>query len=70
MAATGHKNVELRLVDFARFESVNEFCDKVEKEVPRLDILVANAAMLTWKFVTTIDGWKQQYASVLFHESW
>lgn len=69
MAATGHKNVELRLVDLAKFESVNEFCDKVEKEVPRLDILVANAGMVAWKFVATIDGWEQQYASVLFHES-
>ena len=58
--ATGHKNVELRLVDFARFESVNEFCDKVEKEVPRLDILVANAGILKFGHDITSDGWEQQ----------
>lgn len=60
MAATGIKNIELRLVDFAKFESVNEFCDKIEKEVPRLDILVANAGILAWKYSTTCDGWEQQ----------
>ena len=59
-AATGHKNVELRLVDFAKFESVNEFCDKFEKEISRLDVLVANAGILNWEYVTTSDGWEQQ----------
>ena len=59
-AATGHKNIELRLVDFAKFESVNEFCDKFEEEISRLDVLVADAGILNWEYVTTSDGWERQ----------
>ena len=40
---------------------MNKFCDEVEKEVPRLDVLVANAGMLTWEYTPTSDGWEQQY---------
>ena len=61
MEATKFDNVELFLVDLASYASVNAFCEKVEKEVPRLDILVQNAAVAQGEFVPTPDGWEQQY---------
>jgi len=35
--ATNFDNVELFLVDLASYASVDAFCEKVEREVPRLD---------------------------------
>ena len=37
------------------------FCEKVEREVPRLDILVENAAVALAEFIPTPDGWEHQY---------
>ena len=59
--ATKFDNVELFLVDLASYASVNAFCEKVEKEVPRLDILVENAALAHREFIPTPDGWEHQY---------
>lgn len=59
--ATNFDNVELFLVDLASYASVNAFCEKVEREVPRLDILVENAALALAEFIPTPDGWEHQY---------
>ena len=59
--ATKFDNVELFLVDLASFESVNAFCEKVEKEVPRLDVLVENAALALAEFLPTPNDWEHQY---------
>ena len=40
---------------------MNAFCEKVEKEVPRLDILIENAALAHTGFIPTPDGWEHQY---------
>jgi retinol dehydrogenase-12 len=53
-------NVELFIVDLASFASVSAFCEKVEREVPRLDILVENAALVQNEFIPTSDGWEHQ----------
>ena len=59
--ATKFDKVELFIVDLASYESVNAFCKKVEKEVPRLDILVENAALAQIEYVPTPDGWESQW---------
>lgn len=53
-------NVELFIVDLSNYASVNAFCEKVDKEVPRLDILVENAALAQFEFIPTPDGWEHQ----------
>ena len=60
---TNFDNVELFIVDLASYASVNAFCEKVEREVPRLDILVENAALALTEFIPTPDGWEHQYVS-------
>lgn len=51
-------DAELWLIDLCSFASVKAFVDKFEKEVERLDILVANAAIISTKYETTEDGWE------------
>ncbi|TFK24418.1 NAD(P)-binding protein [Coprinopsis marcescibilis] len=55
---TGFDNIELRIVDFAKFSSVVEFSDAFVKEEKRLDILIANAAVAMEEYTTTSDGWE------------
>lgn len=57
--ATGFKNVDLWLLDLAKFASVIAFADKFEQEGGRLDILVANAAIAVDKYKLTSDGWEE-----------
>jgi NAD(P)-dependent dehydrogenase (short-subunit alcohol dehydrogenase family) len=40
----GCSNVELGIVDLSSFESVKQFAKTLEKDLNRLDILIANAA--------------------------
>ena len=58
--STEFDNVELFIVDLASYASVSAFCEKVEREAPRLDILVENAALVQNEFVPTSDGWEHQ----------
>ncbi|KAF4584682.1 hypothetical protein EYR40_004669 [Pleurotus pulmonarius] len=51
-------DAELWLVDLCSFASVKAFADKFEKEVERLDILVANAAIISTKYEKTEDDWE------------
>ena len=57
---TGY-SAELQLLDLARFSSVLSFVDGFLKEGNRLDILVANAAITTTEYKTTVDGWEETY---------
>lgn len=57
-------DAELWLVDLCSFASAKAFADKFEKEVERLDILVANAAIISTKYEKTEDDWETSY--VLF----
>ena len=58
--ATGSNNVELFLLDLANYASVDKFCEKVEREIPHLDILVENAALAQLEYIPTPDGWEHQ----------
>ncbi|KAJ6557339.1 hypothetical protein DFH09DRAFT_1163826 [Mycena vulgaris] len=49
---------ELWIVDLAEFASVKRFAHKFEQEGGRLDILVANAAVVLPKYESTKDGWE------------
>ncbi|KAJ8703432.1 hypothetical protein PTI98_002054 [Pleurotus ostreatus] len=51
-------DAELWLIDLCSFASVKAFVDKFEKEVERLDILVANAAIISTKYEKTEDDWE------------
>ena len=57
-AETAFPNIHLRLLDLAKFSSVVDFADKLEKEEDRLDIVIANAAMAREHYSTTEDGWE------------
>lgn len=69
-AETGCTTAELWIVDLAEFASVRRFCDKFEQKGGRLDILVANAAVVMPKYERTADGWetssvfKRAYAAI------
>ncbi|KAF9489181.1 short-chain dehydrogenase [Pleurotus eryngii] len=56
--STGFDRAELWLVDLCSFASVKAFADKFEKEVERIDILVANAAIIPHAYEVTKDGWE------------
>ncbi|THU86152.1 NAD(P)-binding protein [Dendrothele bispora CBS 962.96] len=56
--ATGFDAVELRIIDLSNFASVCDFATKYTKEVGKLDVLVANAAMLPASYESTVDGWE------------
>ncbi|KAK7048238.1 hypothetical protein R3P38DRAFT_3307133 [Favolaschia claudopus] len=59
---TGCKNLEVWTIDLSDFGSVRRFADKWEQEGGRLDILVANAAVILPKYEATKDGWETWYA--------
>ncbi|KAJ8520229.1 hypothetical protein ONZ45_g2901 [Pleurotus djamor] len=52
-------NAELRLIDLANFASVKAFVENFEKDYSRLDLLVANAGVVTREFEETDDGWEK-----------
>jgi NAD(P)-dependent dehydrogenase (short-subunit alcohol dehydrogenase family) len=56
-AETGCKTAELWIVDLTEFASVRRFADRFEQEGGRLDILVANAAVMLGKYEETKDKW-------------
>jgi retinol dehydrogenase 12 len=56
----GVSNAELHIVDLTSFASVKQFVDSFEKDINRLDILVANAAVAPSVPRTTPDGWDER----------
>ena len=56
---------ELWIIDLADFASVRRFGDEFEQDGGRLDILVANAAVLTTKYEKTKDGWESTLVALL-----
>ncbi|KAJ8520259.1 hypothetical protein ONZ45_g2899 [Pleurotus djamor] len=55
---TNMNNFELLLVDLASFASVRAFTDRFNEAYDRLDILVANAGIMTDAYAVTTDGWE------------
>ncbi|KAK7462264.1 hypothetical protein VKT23_007865 [Stygiomarasmius scandens] len=56
--SSGFDAIELHIIDLSSFASVREFAAKYVREVGKLDILVANAAMLPVSYESTADGWE------------
>lgn len=50
--------IEVWELDLANFKSVTAFAARIEKELDRLDIVIENAGICTWKWNTTVDGWE------------
>ncbi|KAJ7459715.1 hypothetical protein FB451DRAFT_1563441 [Mycena latifolia] len=57
-AETRCTTAELWIVDLAEFASVKRFADKFEQDGGRLDILLANAAVILPKYERSTDGWE------------
>ena len=55
---TRYTHAELWLIDLANFASVKAFTDKVTNELDRVDILIENAAVATFAYSVTVDGWE------------
>jgi NAD(P)-dependent dehydrogenase (short-subunit alcohol dehydrogenase family) len=66
-AATGYSKAELWIIDLADFESVKQFADKFERDGGRLDILVENAALATFDYDATKDGWEASLVLPFHH---
>ncbi|KAF7371070.1 hypothetical protein MSAN_00741300 [Mycena sanguinolenta] len=54
---TGYSKAELWIIDLADFSSVKQFADRFERDGGRLDILVENAAIGSFKYIPTKDNW-------------
>ncbi|KIY61591.1 NAD(P)-binding protein [Cylindrobasidium torrendii FP15055 ss-10] len=61
----GYAAAEAWELDLSSFKSVSAFADCAEKELGRLDVLVANAAVATFELTVTADGYEQM--CVLIH---
>lgn len=46
-------------LDLSSFESVRALADRAERELGRLDVVVANAAVAPFEFAVTDDGYEQ-----------
>ncbi|KAK4104931.1 NAD(P)-binding protein [Parathielavia hyrcaniae] len=52
--------LEVWPLDLCDYASVREFCRRADRELDRLDVLLANAAMLTMGSPQMVDGWEMQ----------
>jgi len=57
-AETGCTTAEVWIIDLTEFASVQRFADQFARDGGRLDILVANAAVILDKYEETKDGWE------------
>ncbi|CAE7103717.1 unnamed protein product [Rhizoctonia solani] len=60
--STGNQNVEVEVLDLARFSSVKQFLGRWEsREVKAIDILINNAGCMTSAATVTEDGFEYMY---------
>lgn len=57
-ATEGKTKVEVWALDMAKFESVKTFSERVNDELERVDVFLANAGMATGRWNQTTDGWE------------
>jgi retinol dehydrogenase-12 len=50
--------IDIKTVDLMSFKSVVAFCDEIKADPDQLDIVVANAGIMTTKYKQTHDGWE------------
>lgn len=55
---TGCNVVECWPLELTNFASVKAFVDRLDEDGGRLDILITNAAMATYEYVETPDGFE------------
>jgi len=55
---TNYAKSEVWIIDLSSFASINAFAEKFEKDGGRLDILVMNAAIVTYSYEATVDGYE------------
>ncbi|XP_053358966.1 retinol dehydrogenase 14a [Clarias gariepinus] len=58
---TGGGEVLVRLLDLACLSSVRSFCEQINKEEPRLDVLINNAGVYQCPYSRTEDGFEMQF---------
>ncbi|KAF5372619.1 hypothetical protein D9758_005246 [Tetrapyrgos nigripes] len=58
--ASNFNRVEVWTMDQGNFSTVKAFADRAEKELDRIDYLVLNAAVATYQYNATVDGWETQ----------
>ncbi|XP_060781149.1 retinol dehydrogenase 14a [Neoarius graeffei] len=58
---TGTGELLVRLLDLACLSSVRSFCAQINKEEPRLDVLINNAGVYQCPYSRTEDGFEMQF---------
>ncbi|XP_017320234.1 retinol dehydrogenase 14a [Ictalurus punctatus] len=58
---TGRGELLVRLLDLASLSSVRSFCEQINKEEPRLDVLINNAGVYQCPYSRTEDGFEMQF---------
>ena len=59
---TGNENVVLLLADLASLEQVRSLGAQVNRDYPRLDVLINNAGLQLWERHVTPDGYEETFA--------
>ncbi|MCH8036782.1 MAG: SDR family NAD(P)-dependent oxidoreductase, partial [Proteobacteria bacterium] len=59
---TGNENVVLLLADLASLEQVRSLGAQVNRDYPRLDVLINNAGLQLWDRHVTPDGYEETFA--------
>ena len=60
--AAGGTDARMFQTDFARLGSVRELAGKIQEQVPRLDVLINNAAVVALRRELTADGYETTFA--------
>ncbi|KAI5108382.1 retinol dehydrogenase 14, partial [Silurus meridionalis] len=60
-AVAGTGELLVRLLDLASLSSVRSFCEQINKEEPRLDVLINNAGVYQCPYSKTEDGFEMQF---------
>ncbi|XP_010884226.2 retinol dehydrogenase 12-like isoform X1 [Esox lucius] len=57
---SGNQNVVIKKLDLSDTKSVREFAETINKEEPRLNILINNAGVMVCPYGKTVDGFEMQ----------
>ncbi|RNA31783.1 retinol dehydrogenase 13-like [Brachionus plicatilis] len=58
---TGNGNVAIELLDLASFDSIRQFCSRINEKEERIDVLINNAGVSICPKWTTKDGYELQF---------
>ena len=60
---TGNGNVHVDKLDLSSFDSIRQFCAKINEREDRIDILINNAGIMMCPKWTTKDGFEMQFGT-------